>query len=356
MVLNAALCHDIQLRRNSVRLEMNAILVVVLAILSTAAAGFQRVNTTNLPNGRDEAGSYVWNGTLCLFGGRHTQPIECFDPASSTWTRSNTTTDDIHHIQPIVWHNEVHIVAAWHGPFPAGERQLNFTLIYNPVTDTLRQGCKIPTEFARGAAGCVEYKDKFYIINGAVDGHEKKYGAYAYRNLTMLDPTTCKWENLPAQPRYNRDHFEAALVGSTLVLTAGRDSPHGDDLFQFTTAPVELYDLDNSEPIWRVGTNITTQRAGADSIVDGQGGVLVMGGEAINQPNNEALKTVERYDVATDRWETLPSMLVGRHTSGRVFITNPQNNSQQLLVVAAGVGKKGGSPLLTDTEIWAGYK
>jgi N-acetylneuraminic acid mutarotase len=258
----------------------------------------------------------------------------------------------------------VHIVAAWHGPYPAGERQINHTIIYNPYNDSFREGCQIPVEYARGAAGCVVYKDIFYIINGAVDGHVKKDGAYAYRNFTRFNPATCEWANLPAQPQYNRDHFEAVLSGSTIILTAGRDSPHGDNVFQYTTAPVEHFDLDqyadyddanttSASLSWRVGANITTQRAGANSIVDEQGRVVVIGGEAINQPDNKALTKVERYDPKTDEWTALPSMQVGRHTSGRMLYTDGKGG--QMLIATAGVGKMGGEPLLTDTEALSSY-
>ena len=73
-------------------------------------------------------------------------------------------------MQPVVWRDEVWIVAGWHGPWPDGEKDLTHVLIYNPKEDTLRTGCAIPQQYGRGAAGVVAYKDKFFITNGAVNG------------------------------------------------------------------------------------------------------------------------------------------------------------------------------------------
>ena len=137
---------------------------------------------------------------LCLFGGRYTQPIDCYDPNTTAWTRSNTTTDDVHHVQPVVWRDEVWIVAGWHGPFPDGERHIKSVLVYDPRADALREECAIPDEFGRGAAGVVVHDDVMYIVNGARNGHEKADGAYAYRNFTRFDPATCAWAQMPARP------------------------------------------------------------------------------------------------------------------------------------------------------------
>ena len=67
-------------------------------------------------------------------------------------------------------------------------------------------------------------------------------------------------------------------------------------------------------------------------------------------PNmQDAFKTVERFDLESDSWATLPSMIVGRHTSAAAILASGKG-SDRVLVAAAGVGQMGGSPLLTDTE------
>jgi len=269
------------------------------------------------PNKRDETGSFVWQDKQCLFGGRGMQSIDCFDPVTRIWKRSKTQTNDIHHAQPIFWKGEAWIVAAWHGPYPAGERQIPNILIFNPATDKMRTGCAIPKIYARGAAGCVVYKDIFYLVNGAVNGHVKKDGAYAYRNFTRLDPATCTWSQMPSRPAYNRDHFQASVIGSKIIIAGGRDSPHGDNVFHYTTGPTEWFDLEAGEnEKWHEGANITTFRAGTSNVVDDKGRLIIIGGESDVEPSSGAFKTVERYDLKTNKWTKLPSMLVGRHTAG----------------------------------------
>ena len=111
-----------------------------------------------------------------------------------------------------------------------GEKELPNVLVYDPEGDTMREGCAIPKAFARGSAGVVARGEHIYVINGATNGHQKDYGAKAYRGFSSFDPAACAWEALAAVPAYNRDHYLAALVGSTIVLAAGRDSPYATKL------------------------------------------------------------------------------------------------------------------------------
>ena len=57
--------------------------------------------------------------------------------------------------------------------------------------DQLREGCAIPERFRRGSAGVVAYHDAIYLANGATDGHQRAYGARAYKGLTRFAPATC---------------------------------------------------------------------------------------------------------------------------------------------------------------------
>ena len=61
------------------------------------------------PSGRDEAGSFVFRAQWCLLGGRQRQPIECFNEASRSWVKTRSTTDDLHHVQPVVFDNKVYV-------------------------------------------------------------------------------------------------------------------------------------------------------------------------------------------------------------------------------------------------------
>jgi hypothetical protein len=299
-----------------------------------------------------------------MFGGRGILPIDCFNPTTGMWSASETMTQNLHHVQPVVWRDEVWIVAGWVGDWPNTERDIEQVLIYNPQTDQLRNGCAIPEEFQTGAAGVVVYSDMIYVVGGASNGHLKMHGAVGNRNFTRFNPESCEWFHMPVKPQYVRDHFQAVLVGSTLVLAGGRDSARSDDpalAVHWQVAETELFDL--SAPLtgasWRVGANIPSPRSGTASVTAG-GLVLVIGGETDDNIEsaicptwnpNLAWRAVEAYDLGTDVWQVLPNMLVGRHACGAASFSQVVDGYSIWTVwVASGVGCLGGEPVLQDIE------
>lgn len=336
----------------------------VIPTRSQISDAWTSVATNQLPAGRDEAGAYEHQGRLCMFGGRGILPIDCFNPTTGMWSASETMTQNLHHVQPVVWRDEVWIVAGWVGDWPNTERDIEQVLIYNPQTDQLRTGCAIPEEFQTGAAGVVVYSDMIYVVAGASNGHLKMHGAVGSRNFTRFNPESCEWFHMPVKPQYVRDHFQAVLVGSTLVLAGGRDSARSDDpalAVHWQVAETELFDL--SAPLtgasWRVGANIPTPRSGTASVTAG-GLVLVIGGETDDNIEsaicptwnpNLAWRAVEAYDLGTNVWQVLPNMLVGRHACGAASFSQVVDGySISTVWVASGVACLGGEPLLQDVE------
>lgn len=322
---------------------------------------------------RDEGGSFSFHGMLCLLGGRGKLPIDCFNPATRVWTRSKTTTDDVHHVQPVVYRQEVWIVTGFNGVWPGAwnaktpevrEHQLDVVMIYSPTRDTMRNGCAIPKQHQRGSAGVVEYEGSFYIAQGATDGHLRKYGARKYEGFSKFTPEGCIWTELP-KPAYPRDHYLAALVGSTMVLIAGRESPHFEEesmVAHFNTEPVEYFDLSKQDAgeVWHEGAKIPVPRAGVSVAVDTKRGrVLVAGGESdSNGPGpgctgtitSKAHDEVDEYDLATDQFTSLPKLLRGRHTAGAALLPMASEEDGLRFVLASGVGCTGGEPAFTDVE------
>lgn len=258
----------------------------------------------------------------------------------------------------MIWRDEVWIVAGWHGQWPDKERNIENVLVYNPTTDTMRTSYPIPEEFRRGGAGVVVYEDMIYVVQGASNGHLSQYGAKAFSGFSSFNPATGEWKALDAVPKYNRDHFNAALVGSKLVIAAGRDTPRGctdrDDcdgkpnIFHYTVDKAEIFDLKDGAGSWKEsGSNIPTARAGAMVVVDQSQRVVVLGGESDVQ--NEAFKSVEAYDVESDSWQVLPSMVQGRHTGGAELV---DEDGKLTMVAVIGVGVMGGGDKLQDTEEW----
>ena len=210
------------------------------------------------------------------------------------------------------------------------------------MADALTQGPAIDAEHRRGAAGVAVHRDVIYVAGGACDGHLSRRGGHAHHGLSTYAPRTNVWTVLDRVP-HPRDHFEAVIVSEQfLVLAGGRDSPAGrrDNPFQAVTAPVDVYDLKARQ--WMEGrAAIPTPRGGTMTQLINATHIVVMGGETALQ--SEAFTTVECYGLHENRWSLLPPMRAGRHTGGAAVLNH-------VLYVAAGVGQRGGSPLLQDTE------
>lgn len=258
----------------------------------------------------------------------------------------------------------------WPGPWndatpEVRERQLSHVLVFNPRHDSLREECAIPHEHQRGSAGVVAWGGSFYVAQGATDGHLRKYGARKYEGFSRFNPEGCVWTALP-KPTYARDHFVAALVGSTMVLAAGRESPHFEEealVAHFNTDAVEYFDLTmaSSGGAWQEGPPIPTPRAGVSATVDAvRGWVVIAGGESDYNGGSgctgtiasQAHSEVDVYDVASRTWSTLPRLRTGRHTAGMALLPmhDALGNEVSRLVLASGVGCTGGEPLLSDVE------
>lgn len=208
------------------------------------------------------------------------------------------------------------------------------------------------------------YKEAFYIAQGATKGHLRRYGARAFDGFTRFIPEGCRFETLPATPQFHRDHFQAALLGSYMILAGGRESPHADDpamATHFTTAQTEWLDLSKVDVegdeglTWQKGAPIPTARAGATYVV-GEGRLFVLGGEGDTNPacpghqgNYMAHSEVEAYLLQEDRWESFASMGVGRHTAGAAMITSADGTLR--LYVAGGVACTGDQPALMSSEV-----
>ncbi len=75
-----------------------------------------------------------------------------------------------------------------------------------------------------------------------------------------------------------------------------------------------------------------------------QGKFLVLGGESGSQET--AHSEVEALDPDAGTWETLPHLIRGRHGTQAIYFDD-------MIVIGAGAGDRGGGPELTSFEIFA---
>ena len=222
------------------------------------------------------------------------------------------------------------------GPFP-GETPLSNVMIYDPQTDTWRQGSEIPAERRRGAAGVVIRDDRLYMVCGIQNGHLDGWVNW----FDSYDFSTGEWQILPDAPRA-RDHFQAVALDNKLYSLAGRRSSAGtDQSFEHTIDEVDVYDFVTQT--WETlpaSSNLPTPRAGNSALAWGKD-VLVAGGESGTMLT--AHDEVEALDTVSGQWRALAPLARGRHGTGLAALDG-------VLYTCSGCGNRGGEPELDSLE------
>ena len=315
---------------------LKSILTLALAIIGTGiqAQSWETLTPQNTCTERHECSGSAVDGKFYLIGGRGEKPVEVFDPVSADWRKLGNAPFEMHHFQAVTYKNNIYVIGAFTGGYPH-ETPVANVYIYNPLRDSWVKSHKIPKERRRGAAGLVVYKDKFYLLGGAQDGHWAENRDY----LDEYDPATGKWKTLAPMPRL-RDHFQAVVVDDKLYAVGGRRSfakeGHG---FELTYPEVDVYDFITGE--WTTLSNhpLPTERAGSTT-VPYKDGFLVIGGESDVQV--KAHSEVE-YFHPENGWKLLNHLNRGRHGFPAVVINDD-------LYLAAGCGNRGGNPELNSIE------
>lgn len=290
-----------------------------------------------MPQARHENALVRAGDQFILLGGRGMKAVDIYNTETGEWTQGAQPPFEIHHIQAVTVDGLVYVVGALSGGWPH-ETPLPAILIYDPVLDIWAIGPEIPHERRRGASGAVVYQDKIYIVCGIIDGHSSGWVNW----LDEFDPATSEWTVLPDAPR-SRDHLHAEVIGDRLYVAGGRKSGYQSQGFEATVKETDVYDFGTGE--WRElpspEGDIPTERAGTSAAVH-NGNLLIIGGESGSQQT--AHSEVEILDTATETWSTLNPLTRGRHGTQAISFDN-------MVVIGAGSGDRGGGPELTSFEI-----
>ncbi|MEX2400987.1 MAG: DUF1668 domain-containing protein [Rhodothermales bacterium] len=297
-------------------------------------AGWQIVETEGEYTPRSENALAEVDGKLYLVGGRGMQPVDVYDPETSTWSSGTGAPIEIHHFQAVEYDGKIYVVGAWTGGFPT-EQGITHVLIYDPEEDAWTTGPEIPEPRRRGAAGAVVYDDHIYVVSGNRGGHGPHATAVTW--LDRLDPRAGTWDELADAP-HRRDHFQAAVVDDKLYAVGGRTSDI-EGFIDSTVAAVDVYDF--SSDTWSTVPDapIPTQRAGAGTAAFGEH-IFVSGGEGFG----EAWGETEAFDTSTGTWEFVDMLNRPRHGIQMVLFDDR-------LWVAGGAGAQGGGPEVEEMEM-----
>ena len=277
---------------------------------------------------RQEVAYVQVGGTFYLAGGGTLH--EAYDPAKNAWRTLAPLPANLDHIQSVSVDGLVYYIgglSGWPGP------NVSTVYIYNPKTNTFRQGAPMPAGRGRGAGGVSVHGGKIYYAGGLNGGRS---GAKAVAWFDVYDPAQNRWQRLPDMPT-PRDHFQAAVVDGVFYAIGGRDKD-----INKTTAAVDAYDFSNGT--WStLPTRLPTERGGFATAVLGRE-ILVIGGEGGGKAHNE----VEAYNPATNTWRTLTPLPTARHgvqaavCNGGVYIA------------AGGKTQAGGNPSRVHEALFLG--
>jgi hypothetical protein len=123
-------------------------------------------------------------------------------------------------------------------------------------------------------------------------------------NLDVYDLTSGRWHRGPPMVK-PREHLACAVAGGMLYALAGRVSGQGN----FTT--VERYDPATDH--WESRADLAKARGGIAAATVGDE-IVVVGGEE----GAGTIREVEAYEPAGDRWRALPDLPTPRHGLGAI--------------------------------------
>ena len=262
------------------------------------------VSKAPLASPRQEMPIAVLDGKIYVPGGiRGSQTVafevEVYDPASNTWSTTNSLPQPRHHFAMAAATNgKLYVI----GGYPNSCTGVNSVFEYDPATDAWATRTSMPT--ARGAHVAVTYQDKIYAIGGRFNGP-------ALGTLEIYDPATDSWAaDLPGMPT-PREHLAAAAIDSLIYVIGGRFV--GDGGFQ-NVATLEA--LNPRTLIWTQLPNMPTARGGL-AAAGMNGRLYVFGGEIPG-----VFAENEEFNPATNSWRTVEPLPTARHGMGAVTFDN----------------------------------
>lgn len=295
--------------------KAHMIYALALSIVLTTAAQTNKKWTIIDTGGIEATGRRVGgltgpiDGKLYVIGGRRKKAIDAFDPETNTWIRTRKLTNDVHHIQPVVWDDKIFIVCGLSGKYPV-EAPTTHILMYDPSTDAqtgkfpLVEYDIIPENRRRGAAAVALYKDEFYIVGGIVNGHTS--GTQKW--FDKYNPSTKKWTVLRKKPQRLRDHGGAAVFDDKLWIAGGRVTTVDQGVFDGLVPELEYYDFNRKKWFPRkrkfdaTAARLEPARA-APAVTFYKGMLWVIGGTTLDMIN-----TTNIYDPAQDTWMRGPDL------------------------------------------------
>jgi hypothetical protein len=308
----------------------------VAFVAGTATGAWSKVD--DYDDVRHEGGFAQAGTDFFVLGGRESDQVQRWRPATGEWTTHAASPVKLHHFQAVTLDGLIYAVGAMTGECCAEPPATNVYL-YDPLADRWTTGPSIPPARRRGGGAAVAYQGRIYWISGNTRGHEGPVSAL----VDVYDPRTGSFAALAPIP-HPRDHFFAVEHEGRIYVAGGRrsDAAADGDVFDDTVAEVDVYDIATNQ--WSTlpaSSNLPTPRAAAATAKVGAE-LVVAGGESSALTTAHA--TTEAFDFATGNWRSVAPMLSARHAAQAV-------SSNGGFYVAGGSSLRGGPDRALDLEV-----
>ena len=303
--------------------------VALLSLIAPATAADVWISLNESENyvARHECSFLQAGNRFYLFGGRENATrLERYNYVTNTWDTGATVPAELNHFQAVNYQGLIWVAGAFADNNYPKETPANYSYIYDPSQNVWMTGPLVPQSRRRGGAGLVVYNHQFYLVGGSTRGH--KGGTVAW--FDRYDPRTGLWVALANAPS-PRDHFAAVVVGRKLYCIGGRftDPPN---VFDNTTANIDVYDFSTSRWSTIPGVRLTAPRAGASAVYF-NGKILLIGGES--NTLNAAWDRVDAFDPVTQTLTQVAS-LKNRRQGTQAFVSGSG------VITTAGSPNRGG--------------
>lgn len=293
------------------------LLLTMAAFYHMDSGAWTLVSSTNTPPPRNECGLAAVNGKLYLVGGdAPAQPVDIYDPASSSWTKGATAPSIMHHFQALGLGDKVYVLDAFSDRNYPNQVPLANAYAYDTKKDSWQQLAGLPDNRRRGGAGAAVYKGKLYLVCGILHGHHDGTNGL----FDEYDPKTNTWKALPDAPHI-RDHSMAVVVKDKLYAVGGRNTSLHDpnnfmSFFDKVVLDVDCYDFKTGK--WSTLSARLPKGTGGGNCVNLDDKIFYIGGErATATTPNGPQKDVYYLDPETDtEWKTAPSLNKARNGVG----------------------------------------
>lgn len=264
-----------------------------------------------LPQARTEVSATAYNGRLYLAGGAspiHGGPREfwIYDAEANSWSQGADVPAGMHHAGFVAHDGKLYLIGGYEGAesHSAGHALLDTLWIYDIAGDAWTAGAPMPT--ARGALAAAVSGGTIHVVGGTT-----MHGSV--RTHEVYDIASGTW-NSATNMHHGRDHVSAAALDGLIYAALGR-------VREGTTALRNFERYNPATQQWTELAPVPVGRSGA-AMVAFQGELYLFGGETFPPEEAATYSRVDRYNPATDSWDTVASMPGGRHGLGAGVIGN----------------------------------